>query len=76
LQDYLERYGKKFKVHRRENKEKAYQYLQGLFHEGKHNIERMNERIKDSDYQQLHHFISVSPWDHKGVIEAVSKDIS
>jgi len=71
-----ERYGELFKVYRRENKEKARQYLEGLFHEGKHNIERMNERISDSEYQQLHHFISVSPWDHKPVIAAMSKDIS
>lgn len=52
------------------------QYLEGLFHEGKHNIERMNERISGSEYQQLHHFISESPWDHIPVIEAMSKDIS
>lgn len=36
----------------------------------------MNERIEASSYQQLHHFISESPWDHKSVIERVSKDIS
>lgn len=36
----------------------------------------MNERIVASSYQQLHHFISESPWDHKPVIERVSKDIS
>lgn len=65
-----------FKVYRRENKEKARQYLEGLFHEGKHNIERMNERISDSEYQQLHHFISVSPWDHVPVIDAIGADIS
>lgn len=63
-------------MYQRENKEKAQQYLEGLFHEGKHNIERMNERIEKSNYQQLHHFISVSPWEHEPVIEAVSSDIS
>ena len=36
----------------------------------------MNERIEKSNYQQLHHFISVSPWDHEPVIRAVGKDIS
>ena len=36
----------------------------------------MNERISGSEYQQLHHFISVSPWDHVPVIEAISADIS
>ena len=76
IKDYATYYGCLFKVHQRQNTEKAQQYLEGLFHEGKHNIERMNERIEKSDYQQLHHFISVSPWDHSPVIEAVSNDMS
>lgn len=50
--------------------------MEGLFHDGKHNIERMNERISDSVYQQLHHFISVSPWDHKPILAEMGKDIS
>lgn len=50
--------------------------MEGLFHEGKHNIERMNERIKGSNYDQLHHFISESPWAHEPVLAAVGKDIS
>lgn len=73
---YSNRYGELFKVHRRENKEKMLQYLEGLFHEGKHNIERMNERIESSSYHQLQHFISVSPWDHDLVLASVSKDLS
>jgi SRSO17 transposase len=36
----------------------------------------MNERIQKSDYQQLHHFISVSPWDHGPVIRAVRIDMN
>lgn len=76
LNKYLNRYEFLFRVYKRQNKEKAQQYLEGLFHDGKHNIERMNERIEKSDYQQLHHFISVSPWDHEPVIRAVGKDIS
>ena len=76
IRKYLNRYGSLFKVYQRQNTEKAQHYLEGLFHEGKHNIERMNERIENSDYQQLHHFISVSPWDHRPVIKAVRSDIS
>jgi len=64
-----ERYGELFKVYRRENKEKARQYLEGLFHEGKHNIERMNERISDSEYQQLHHFIVPYLRKEQGVLD-------
>ena len=76
LERYTKHYGDLFKVHRRDNKEKMHQYLEGLFHEGKHNIERMNERIESSSYHQLHHFISVSPWDHEVVLGSVSKDLS
>lgn len=50
--------------------------MEGLFHEGKHNIERMAERIQDSKYDQLHHFISKSPWAHEPVLARVGKDIS
>jgi SRSO17 transposase len=53
---------------------KAQQYLKGLFHEGKSNIERMHERIPDSDYQQLHHFISESSWDAFGVMRSVAQN--
>jgi SRSO17 transposase len=45
--------------------------LKGLFHECKSNIERMSERIPDSDYQQLQHFISHSAWDGFGVMNEV-----
>ena len=76
LSSYVSKYGNLFKVYRRNNEERALEYMEGLFHEGKHNIERMNERILTSDYQQLHHFISVSPWDHNLVLKEVGKDIS
>lgn len=36
----------------------------------------MNERIEESDYQQLQYFISESPWDHKPVLSAVRRDLS
>ena len=52
------------------------QYFTGLFHECKHNIERMDERTEGSDYQRLHHFISESPWPYKPVLQAVGRDIS
>ena len=35
-------------------------------------IERMQERIPNSDYQQLHHFISESTWDAFGVMRTVA----
>ncbi|MEQ1744820.1 MAG: transposase [Saprospiraceae bacterium] len=47
--------------------------MKGLFHECKSNIERMAERIPDSDYQNLHHFISHSAWDGFGVMGEVAR---
>ena len=76
INKYVNRYGSLFQVYQHQNKEKAEHYLEGLFHDGKHNIERMNERIAQSNYQQLHHFISVSPWDHEPVLQAVRMDMS
>lgn len=65
-----------FKVRQHTNEGQLQNYLKGLFHEGKHNIERMDERVKDSKYHQLHHFISESPWHHQPVLQAVGKDMS
>ena len=36
----------------------------------------MNERIANSDYQQLHHFISESPWAYHPVIARVGLEMS
>lgn len=52
------------------------EYLKGLFHDCKSNIERMQERIPDSDYQNLQHFISHSPWDWRGVMGEVSRQMA
>jgi len=51
----------------------VFEYLQGLFHECKSNVERMVERIPDSNYQQLQHFISESEWDGKAVMKEVAR---
>jgi len=52
------------------------EYLKGLFHDCKSNIERMQERIPESDYQNLQHFISHSPWDWQGVMGEVSRQMA
>lgn len=51
-------------------------YLKGLFHDCKSNIERMQERVPDTTYQNLQHFISHSPWDYSGVIGEVSRQMA
>lgn len=62
-----------FQCGKRNGTEKANQYLQGLFHESKSNIERMSERVSEAEAQQLNHFISDSPWDAKAVMQRVAE---
>ena len=46
-------------MYRHSHIEKAKDYLEGLFHEGKHNIERMNERILGEDNRIIKRMFSV-----------------
>lgn len=68
-------YGNVFICHRTNNIGKCCQFLSGLLHECKSNIERMAERISGSDYNQLQHFISHSPWDAHRVMDSVSEKL-
>jgi SRSO17 transposase len=51
------------------------QYVKGLFHACRSNVERMNERLPDSTYDALHHFISVSDWDGQAVVDEVARRV-
>jgi len=75
IDDYLKGYGQLFVCHRTDNIGKCGQFLSGLLHECKSNIERMVERIPESDYEQLQHFISDSPWDWLAVMSAVAEKV-
>ena len=68
-------FGNVFLCHRTNNVSKCGQFLSGLLHDCKSNIERMTERIPESDYDQLHHFISESPWDSFAVMDLVSEKV-
>lgn len=68
-------FGNVFLCHRTNNVSKCGQFLSGLLHDCKSNIERMTERIPESDYNQLHHFISESPWDSLAVMDLVSEKV-
>ena len=35
----------------------------------------MTERVPESDYDQLHHFISESPWDSFAVMDSVARKV-
>lgn len=54
----------------------ATQYLKGLLQGQKRNIERMVERVVDSEYYSIQHFISESPWDARAGFDRVSADTS
>ena len=50
------------------------QYIKGLFQGQKRNMERMTERVRDSEYNQIQHFISESPWDARLGFDTVAED--
>ena len=54
---------------------KCSQFIAGLLHDCKSNIERMVERVPGSDYDQLQHFISNSPWDSQAVMKSVAEKV-
>jgi SRSO17 transposase len=52
------------------------QYIKGLFQGQKRNMERMVERVADSEYSRIQHFISESPWDARLGFDTVAQDTS
>lgn len=66
-----------FRVGQRTQQDSAQQYLQGIFcaERGKRNIERMVEEVSGSEYESLQHFISNSPWDSKGLMVELAKNV-
>ena len=52
----------------------ASHYMRGMAQASKKNMERMAERIPESDDQSLQHFLSNSPWDERPVIDTVAHD--
>jgi len=73
----FEEYDLFFRVGLKSQKEKARQYLSGLFstERGKRNIERMVEEVTGSNYEQLQHFISNSPWDSQGLMAHLGRKV-
>lgn len=50
----------------------AFLYGCGLLYSQKRNIERMTEIVPDTQYSQIQHFISESPWSYRSVFDEVS----
>jgi SRSO17 transposase len=76
LKKYLQTLKLVFKAGTHDKLVHATQYMKGLFQGQKRNIERMVERVADSDYYQVQHFISESPWDARAGFDKVASDTS
>ena len=70
-------YNSFFRTGQKTQQNNAHQYLQGIFcaERGKRNIERMVEEVSGSEYESLQHFISNSPWDSKGLMLELAKNV-
>jgi SRSO17 transposase len=64
-----------FMVYRMDSTHTAVEYLAGLLRceKGQENMERMTEKIEDSDYKRYIHFLSVSNWSASDVNNATLK---
>ena len=64
-----------FRVYRMDSTHTAVEYLAGLLccEKGHENMERMTEKIEDSDYKRYIHFLSVSNWSASDVNNATLK---
>ena len=68
------RYFQFFQGHNSNLSDKALQYLKGLFQSGKKNMERMEEKVPDVEYEQLQYFLSESRWHYRPVMDQISRD--
>jgi len=71
------RFKEHFQRHTRSVLETVGQYLRGLMQAdpNKKNMERMEERVPESDQQQLNHMLTDSEWDHRAVIDQVALEV-
>jgi SRSO17 transposase len=72
FKDFCNEFRDIFLCHRHDNASAAHQYVCGLVQADKANMERMEERVADSNYEALQQFISDSPWSARAVFDRVS----
>lgn len=63
-----------FQTQTRDNSEVAGQYLSGLVQTSKKNMERMEEKVPETNEQALQHFVTNSPWNESAVLDQVAKE--
>ena len=74
--DFCQNYSDFFKAQGRNSGLHAKHYLSGLLSETlTKNMERFEERIADSDYEAMQHFISSSSWDERALLNQLASDV-
>lgn len=63
-----------FQTRTRDSSEIAGQYLSGLVQAPRKNMERMEEKVPESNEQALQHFVTNSPWDESAVLKQVATE--
>lgn len=75
LKDFCNRFRSCFRTRRRDSSEYGLHYVSGLLRmEAKRTMANISRKT-DSPYQNLHHFMSNSPWSGPGLIVGVQDDI-
>jgi SRSO17 transposase len=75
LESYMSKYEQFFKTKTRSSFDKAQIYCKGIFMSELCNIERISEEMF-SNYHQMQHFISDSPWDYRALMNQIAMDVS
>lgn len=74
LESHFAAYSACFASATRSVDEPALLYVRGLFQSRRANMEQMAEVVAESRYQRLHHMLSESAWDRRGVYRQLVRD--
>lgn len=72
LEAHFSPFAELFRSSTRSVENSAKRYLRGLYQARRRNMERMVEVAAGSHYQRVQHMLSVSDWDHAGVVRQVA----
>lgn len=72
MDDFLGNFSKVFESHHNASEGLTDHYVRGLFQSYKKNIEKITEKIPNSNYENLQHFISDSPWSARALMDSVA----
>ena len=75
MEAYLRGFISLFVCHKTNNIKTCLEFLSGLLHDCKSNMERIVEQVPESNYDRMQHFITNSPWDSFAVMNSVSEKV-